>query len=97
MVFGRCNRNQSGSFQTCGSRRSHLSRQGLWKLCRRSGEQVGLKCWTHQLRHTHATESYARTHDPKLIQQTLGHSDISTTMDLYVDPTDGDSSTKHLE
>lgn len=58
----------------------HISRQGIWKLCRRSGEQVGIKCWTHQLRHTHATESYARTHDPKLIQQTLGHSDIGTTI-----------------
>ena len=75
----------------------HISRQGIWKLCRRSGDQVGIKCWTHQLRHTHATESYALTKDPKLIQQTLGHSDISTTMDLYVDPTDGDSSTKHLK
>lgn len=75
----------------------HISRQGIWKLCRRSGATVGIKCWTHQLRHTHATQSYSLTKDPKLIQQTLGHSDISTTMDLYVDPTDGDSSTKYLE
>jgi integrase len=75
----------------------HVSRQGLWKLCRRAGEQVGLKTWTHQLRHTHATISYGKTRDPKLIQATLGHADIGTTMDLYVDATNGDSSTKHLE
>ena len=31
-----------------------------------------------------------------LIQATLGHADISTTMWLYVDETAGDSSTKHL-
>lgn len=74
----------------------HVSRQGLWKLCRRAGETVGLKCWTHQLRHTHATHAWAATKDAKLIQTTLGHSDISTTMGLYVDETAGDSSTKHL-
>ena len=34
-------------------------------------------------------------HDPKLIQSTLGHSDISTTMELDVDETAGDSSTKN--
>ena len=74
----------------------HISRQGLWKLSHRAGEAAGLKCWTHQLRHTHATHAYATTRDPKLIQSTLGHSDISTTMELYVDQTAGDSSTKHL-
>ena len=74
----------------------HVSRQGLWKLCQRAGKQVGLKCWTHQLRHSHATHAWAATKDAKLIQTTLGHADISTTMGLYVDETAGDSSTKHL-
>ena len=55
-----------------------------------------MKCWSHKLRHTHATHAYATTHDPKLIQSTLGHADIGTTMELYVDETAGDSSTKHL-
>lgn len=74
----------------------HISRQGIWKLCRRAGQQAGVKFWTHCARHTHATHAYAATHDPKLIQSTLGHSDISTTMELYVDEAAGDSSTKHL-
>ena len=74
----------------------HISRQGIWKLCKRAGEIAGVKFWTHCARHTHATHAYAATHDPKLIQATLGHSDISTTMELYVDETAGDSSTKHL-
>ena len=74
----------------------HISRQGLWKLCNRAGNKAGVKCWSHKLRHTHATHAYATTHDPKLIQSTLGHADIGTTMQLYVDETAGDSSTKHL-
>ena len=74
----------------------HISRQGLWKLCNRAGNKAGVKCWSHKLRHTHATHAFATTHDPKLIQSTLGHADIGTTMELYVDETAGDSSTKHL-
>lgn len=75
---------------------NHISRQGLWKLCRRAGEQAGVKFWPHCGRHTHATHAYANTRDPKLIQSTLGHADIGTTMQLYVDETHGDSSAKHL-
>lgn len=75
----------------------HVSRQGLWKLCQRAGKAAGVEFWTHCARHTHATHAYAVTRDPKLIQATLGHSDIGTTMQMYVDETAGDSSTKHLE
>ena len=74
----------------------HISRQGIWKICSRAGKQAGVKFWPHCARHTHATHAYAATRDPKLIQATLGHADISTTMGLYVDETAGDSSTKHL-
>lgn len=63
----------------------------------RAGQQVGVKFWTHCARHSHATHAYARTKDRKLIQHTLGHSDIGTTLNLYVDETNGDSSSKHLE
>jgi integrase len=75
---------------------NHISRQGLWKLCNRAGEKAGVKFWPHCGRHTHATHAYAVTRDPKLIQATLGHADIGTTMQLYVDESNGDSSAKHL-
>jgi integrase len=74
----------------------HISRQGLWKLCSRAGKEAGVHFYPHKSRHSHATHAYAVTKDPKLIQQTLGHSDIGTTMSLYVHGNDGDSSTKHL-
>lgn len=39
----------------------------------------------HSLRHTFATDFYSATHDIKLLQAILGHSDIGTTMNIYVD------------
>ena len=75
---------------------NHISRQGLWRLCSRAGEQAGVKFWPHCGRHTHATHAYVNTRDPKLIQSTLGHAGIGTTMQLYVDEAHGDSSAKHL-
>ena len=37
----------------------------------------------HDLRHTHATQLLADGVHPKVAQERLGHSTISTTMDLY--------------
>jgi integrase len=56
-----------------------------------------VKFWTHCARHTHATHAYAITKDPKFIENTLGHCNVSTTLSLYVDETAGDSSSKYLE
>ena len=74
----------------------HITRQGLWKLTRRSGKESGIHVSPHLMRHSHATISYRETKDPKLVQATLGHSDVSTTLGLYVDENDGDSSTRHI-
>ena len=37
----------------------------------------------HDLRHTHATQLLAQGVHPKVVQERLGHSTISITMDLY--------------
>ena len=37
----------------------------------------------HDLRHTHATVLAKQGVHPKVVQERLGHSKISTTMDLY--------------
>jgi integrase len=42
----------------------------------------------HDLRHTHATQLLADGVHPKVAQERLGHSTISTTMDLYSHVTD---------
>jgi integrase len=37
----------------------------------------------HDLRHTHATHMLAANVHPKIVQERLGHADITTTMNLY--------------
>ncbi|WP_277602665.1 tyrosine-type recombinase/integrase [Candidatus Protofrankia datiscae] len=55
------------------------------KLCKRAGlPHLG----PHALRHTAATMAYALGVDWKQIQAMLGHTMLSTTMDIYVDMVD---------
>lgn len=42
----------------------------------------------HALRHTFATTLIENKIDPKTVSEILGHSDVSTTLDLYVHPSD---------
>jgi integrase len=45
---------------------------------------VGIKVTRfHDGRHTHASHLMAASWNPKYVQQRLGHSNISTTMDVY--------------
>lgn len=46
---------------------------------------TGIKCTPHQLRHCFATMLYEADISPKDAQYLLGHSQISTTMDIYTD------------
>jgi len=59
----------------------NLNRQ-LAALCRRAGLEAS---GVHVLRHTAATMAYALGVDPRQIQEMLGHSELGTTMNLYVD------------
>lgn len=44
----------------------------------------------HLFRHTHATIYYQKTKDIKQVQERLGHSQIQTTMNMYLHPSDED-------
>lgn len=48
-----------------------------------SMECLGKKVNFHMLRHTFATLALEAKKSPKMVQQTLGHSKLSTTLDLY--------------
>lgn len=74
----------------------HISRQTLWEISKQAGKHVGIHAHPHLFRHSHATISYGKTKDPKRIQQTLGHSQVSTTLDLYVHSDPSDSSANDL-
>jgi integrase len=55
--------------------------------CRFDGEPLQPRSY-HDTRHTHATQLLAGGVHPKVAQERLGHSTITTTMDLYSHVTD---------
>lgn len=59
--------------------------QSLFKRLKKKTE---IDAHAHLLRHTHASIYYQTTKDIKLVQERLGHSQIQTTMDIYVHQTD---------
>ena len=62
------------------ARGGRLSRQSVFKLVQREGLKIGVKnLHPHSLRHSCATHMLDGGADLRLIQDMLGHSDISTT------------------
>jgi integrase len=57
-------------------------------LFKRLRKKTGIHVHPHLLRHTHATMYYKQTKDIKQVQERLGHSQIQTTMNLYLHPSD---------
>lgn len=75
------NRLPEGEFLFLGPGGKPLSRQRLWQLIRRYAAQTGLqkKITPHTFRHSFATHLLERGADLRIVQELLGHSDISTT------------------
>jgi integrase len=61
-------------------RRSNFRRREWLPAVRKS---VGIPMRFHDLRHTHAALLIANNENPKVIQERLGHKDISTTLNVY--------------
>ena len=74
-----------------------LQRQNVDPIIKDAAERAGLteKVSCHWLRHSHATHNAERGTPVPLIQQTMGHADISTTSG-YIHIRPGDSSALHL-
>jgi site-specific recombinase XerD len=62
--------------------------QDVSALFKRLRKKTDINVHPHLLRHTHATEFYKQTKDIKQVQERLGHSQIQTTMNLYLHPSD---------
>jgi len=56
-----------------------LSRSGLFRIIDGYGKQLGYDIHPHTLRHSTATHMMAHGADIRIVQEFLGHSDISTT------------------
>jgi integrase len=51
--------------------------------CRRVFKRAGLTCRLHDLRHTMATMLLRQGVHPKVVQERLGHANVSITLDIY--------------
>ena len=70
-----------GRFFWLGVRGGNVSRQGVYALLIEMGKRAGLGSGVHphRLRHSYATHLLERGADLRVIQELLGHADISTT------------------
>ena len=67
-----------------------LQYQDINALFKRLKSKTGIDVHAHLFRHTHATIYYRQTKDIKQVQERLGHSQIQTTMNMYLHPSDED-------
>lgn len=78
-------RGEPGDFLIAGAKRSDLvTPERVSEMLRRVMEKAGIVGFTaHDLRHAHATHLLRSKLSPPAVSRRLGHSKVSTTLDLY--------------
>ncbi|MEK3992724.1 tyrosine-type recombinase/integrase [Robertmurraya sp. FSL R5-0851] len=65
-----------------------MNYQDVASLFKRLRTKTDIKVNPHLFRHTHGTIFYRQSKNIKQVQERLGHSNIQTTMNMYVHPSD---------
>ncbi|MDD3429314.1 MAG: site-specific integrase [Oscillospiraceae bacterium] len=65
------------------SKNELLTRKQAYSLWENYKKETGLNLTMHQLRHGYATALFDAGIEPKVMQELLGHAQLSTTMDIY--------------
>lgn len=75
------NRLPQSDYLFVGTSGNPLTRQRIWQLIRRYARQAGIqrRITPHTFRHSFATHLLERGADLRIVQELLGHADISTT------------------
>ena len=76
---------------------SPMTYSAVESLFKRLYKKTGIKASPHLLRHTHATELIKAGWDMSYVQRRLGHSDVQTTVNIYVHLLDEDMKKAYQE
>lgn len=72
------------------SRGGPLSRGGMYAAFKTVANRAGVDCSPHDLRHTFAFRLIRNGADPRIVQELLGHEDVTTTLTIYYQFTDSE-------
>ena len=83
--LNKINNNDPEAFVFSDDGKKPLTNRRYITLYNNYKKATGVTCTAHQLRHSFATIAFENNISPKIVQEILGHKQLSTTLDIYTD------------